>query len=287
MQRNAEQSEYARDIDVVVRCRNEMPYTARMLESLLAQRGVRARILFIDCRSTDGSREAAVGKVHRIVDMDPSCYVPGTVLNLGMHATESDVVAFINADAVPLDADALSALVEPLFCSPSLAATFARQLARPDADALVQRDYARAFPVKRPPRMRRGQFFSMAASAISRSAWQLTAFDESLKYSEDVDWTQRVSALGWGVRYVPTARFEHSHDYDLEGYFRRHRGEGVADTQIYHLGTPRPLAELAKPWLGAVWRDLRAGDLSPASVAARTAQVLGYYRGRRCATAQY
>ena len=115
-------------VDVVMRCRNEMPHTRRALEALRAQRGVSIRIVFFDCASSDGSREEAVGAGAEVIDLEPARYVPGRVLNAGMARTATPFVAFVNADAVACDEDALRSLVEPLRNQADVAATFARQL---------------------------------------------------------------------------------------------------------------------------------------------------------------
>jgi GT2 family glycosyltransferase len=270
------------EVDVIVRCRNEMPNTRRTLLALQRQRSPKARVLFIDCRSTDGSRDAAIETgVQALIDLDPARYIPGAVLNMGMQRTVSPVVAFVNADAIPLDDLALGRLIEPLLEEPLTAATYGRQVARPDADPVTRLDYARAFARTGVLRVQNGTFFSMAGSAIRRDAWEKLPFDETLRYSEDVDWIVRARALGWRIAYVPEAEFEHSHAYDLRSHYRRRQGEGAADTSIHRLGPPRLWSDLVGPWGGCIVRDGRAGVLSPRSLLVRTAQAAGYFRGRQ------
>lgn len=277
-------------VDVVVRCRNEMPHTRRTLEALAGQlasghRGASsepwARVLFIDCESTDGSRQEAATAGASIIDWDPGAYVPGAVLNFGMERTRSSVVAFVNADAIPLHPTTLAGLIEPLLQGGSVAAVYGRQLSRPDADPLTRLDHARAFPPGRALAARRGAFFSMAASAIRRDVWERLPFDAGLCYSEDVDWVRRAEALGWTVAYAPEASFEHSHSYDVPASFRRRRGEGAADTQIFRLDAPSLITDFARPLAGSLLRDARAGVLSPRGLLTRVAQASGYLAGRR------
>jgi GT2 family glycosyltransferase len=258
-----------------------MPYTARALAALVEQTAPRARIFFVDCGSTDGSREAAVAAGVTLHDLDPRTYVPGAVLNLGMERTRSDLVAFVNADAIAQHPDALAALVAPLRRDPTVAATFARQLARPDADRWTQLDYRRAFPEDGILATRIGSFFSMAASAIRRATWERLPFDPALRYSEDVDWTHRARALGWRIEYVPGARFEHSHAYDLKAQYKRRAGEGTADADIFRLGSPSLVRDLARPLAGCLLRDAKGGALTPYGIAVRVAQAAGYFAGRR------
>lgn len=273
-------SEHNPVVDVVVRCRDEMPHVERTLLALERQVGVVPRVHFVDCRSTDGSREVARALGVQIVDQDPDRYVPGAVLNRALRETRGEVVAFVNADAVPLADDALALLLAP-FEDPRVAASYGRQLPRQGARATTRLDHARAFGAGAPPALRRGLFFSMAASAIRRSAWHAMPFDDTLGYSEDVDWTRRAGALGWDVAYVPAARFEHSHDYDLQQSYRRRAGEGAADAAIHRAGSPSILGDLLRPALGALQRDFRAGHFGSRSVAIRTAEAVGYFMGRR------
>lgn len=271
--------------DVVVRCKNEMPFTRRTLEALRQQLPVVGRVVFIDSGSTDGSRECAVEHGVHVVDIEPSSYVPGRVINMGMRETSSPVVAFVNADAIPLSPDAVLGLVQPFREGERLAATFGRQVARSGAERLTAVDMGRAFG-DRPVSTARGFFFSMAASAISRRVWETVPFDEELLYSEDVDWTQRVASLGWRVQYVPQARFEHSHDYDPAATHKRRHGEGVADTKIFRLGKPSVLRDFARPLLGSLARDALAGLLTPRNARTRWQQASGYYAGRATSTAK-
>jgi rhamnosyltransferase len=275
-------------VDVVVRCHNEMPYTRRSLEALARQDAPRARVLFIDSGSTDGSREAAAAAGVPVIDWEPGTYMPGAVLNLGMERTRSAVVAFVNADAIARRPDALARLLEPLLHVHGVhdghgdtAAVYGRQVPRPDADPLTRLDYARAFPPAGAFAVRRGTFFSMAVSAIRRDAWERLPFDPSLRYSEDVDWLRRAEALGWTAAYAPEAEFEHSHAYDARESFQRRRGEGAADTRIFRLGAPSLLSDLARPLLGSLLRDVRAGVVSRRGLVTRLSQASGYFAGRR------
>ncbi|MBK8171122.1 MAG: glycosyltransferase family 2 protein [Sandaracinaceae bacterium] len=270
-----------RTLDVVMRCRNEMPYTKRALEALATQTGLVARVLFIDCHSSDGSREAADEAGARIVDLDPAQYIPGRVLNRGMRETASEFVAFINADAIALRADSLVRLIAPFERHENVIATYARQLARPDADRLTKVDYARAFPTAKALGVTHGHFFSMAASAVRRSGWEVLPFDEKLKYSEDVDWSLRAASLGWLSTYASDSEFEHSHVYDLKAQYKRHAGEGTADTHIHRLSKASVVSDLLRPLAGNLLRDARAGVVSPSAIATRIAQAAGYFTGRR------
>ena len=267
-------------VDVVSRCKDEMPYATRCFAMLARQAAVGARVLVVDCGSTDGSREAAVAAGCTVVDLDPAAYIPGAVLNMGMARTRSPIVAFINADAVPLRDDALALLIAPLLDDETLACTFGRQVARPGAASQTRADLERAFGLEAPVRTRRGAFFSMAAAAVRRRVWEALPFDVALRYSEDVDWTHRLGALGWRARYVPGAAFEHSHDYGVRAQMRRRAGEGAADHAVHRLGAPRLVGDLVRPLAGCLLRDAREGRWSLEGRVDRVAQAVGYFSGR-------
>lgn len=263
-----------------------MPFTPRTLQALKEQQPSLGEILFIDSGSKDGSRECAVEHGCTIIDILPGEYIPGRVINMGMRATKSALVAFVNADAIPLHADAVERLIEPLRRSPDMAATFGRQVARPDAERITKSDMGRAFGETAPVKTARGSFFSMAASAISRDIWQTHEFSETLQYSEDVDWTYRCSRMGYDIEYIPGARFEHSHDYSPTGTRKRHFGEGVADTKIFDLGPPDLIRDFARPFVGTVVRDLKRGNLNAHNLTTRYRQATGYYAGRKESSAR-
>jgi len=128
-------------VDVVLRCKNEMPYVVPTLRAL-QQAG--HRLLFVDSGSTDGSKEIAERAGLRILSIAAESYIPGAVLNLGMRLTESPIVAFVNADAIPQTTDAVDALVKA--CSQGAAAAYGRQVPRKNARSSTPDDYARACP---------------------------------------------------------------------------------------------------------------------------------------------
>jgi len=108
--------------------------------------------------------------------------------------------------------------------------------------------------------------FSMASSAIRRSVWEERPFDESLGYSEDIDWTWRARQSGREIRYVPDSVVLHSHDYTLRQLWRRHHGEGRAEARIFDWEPwERSLLRYSLlPWARQVASDIaycaRAGD---------------------------
>ncbi|MCR5415025.1 MAG: glycosyltransferase family 2 protein [Kiritimatiellae bacterium] len=232
-------------VSVLVRARNDAMFIGRTLEGIFSQSVKPFEVLVCDDGSTDSTRDIASRFPVRFVERPGGPYKPGRTLNLLVREAKGDIVVFNNSDAIPLDGSWLAALVEPLLGG-RFVFSFANQLPRPDATALVRKDSERAFGDGKVQATWRF-FFSLASSATWRSNLLEVPFDEEIAYSEDVEWTWRNSRrAGNPVRlaYCPLARVEHSHNYTLRGLARRFRGEGAADRAIFG-GSPSLARELA------------------------------------------
>lgn len=215
---------------VVMRCHNDMPLLADTLD-MLARQDHPHRLLVCDNASTDGSRERAQHQAERMLHVPAGQYVPGRVLNQAMAQSQGEYVVFLNSDCTPVDASWLTRLLEG-FTDETVAGVFGRQIPRPDCHGLFAKDTEDAYG-DGSQQARWRHCFSMAASAIRRSVWEKIAFDETLRYSEDVDWTWRARLLGHRIRYVPQAVVMHSHNYRLRQYYRRQFGEAQAEAHIF------------------------------------------------------
>src|SRR5204863_9754668 len=101
-----------------------------------------------------------------------------------------------------------------------------RQVPRDGCAAVYQHDYERCFG----PRRESDQwlhFFSMASSAVNRSAWKVLPFREDLRYSEDEEWSFRIKNGGWSILYAEDSVVIHSHNYTLAQARKRTFGEGL------------------------------------------------------------
>ena len=198
------------------------------------------------------------GSVNEKASYKPLTIKRGAVLDLtgtfsATPKSDGDIVVFNNSDAVPCDPHWLEGLVRPLLSRKS-AFSFANQMPRPDAQALVRKDNERAFGDGKVQATWRF-FFSLASSATWRQNLLEVPFDENIQYSEDVAWAWRNSRREVDpvkIVYCPDARVEHSHNYTLRELAKRFRGEGAADRVIFG-DRPSLLREL----VGAARETLR------------------------------
>jgi rhamnosyltransferase len=215
---------------VIMRARNDMPLVEQTL-AMLARQDMPHHLVVLDNASSDGTREVAVRHGAEIVEVPAGQYVPGRVLNEGMRRSQGERVVFLNSDCTPTHESWLRELLAG-FDDDDVAAVFGRQVPRPDCHPLYARDTEDTYGDGELQKRWR-HCFSMASSAIRRSVWERMPFDETLRYSEDIEWTWRVRQHGGRIRYVVDAVVMHSHNYTARELYRRQYGEARAEARIF------------------------------------------------------
>ncbi|HNX00447.1 MAG TPA: glycosyltransferase family 2 protein [Candidatus Cloacimonadota bacterium] len=220
-------------ISIIMRSKNEMPYVKYVLRMLKSQTQQDFELVCVDSGSTDGTWESIQQYgPDTFYSIAPEEYIPGRVLNEAIQHCRGEIIVFNNADCIPCTNDWLEKLTQPFQTDPEVIATFANQLARPTANPLVKKDYARAFGDGKIAALWR-HFFSLASSAVRAEVIREHPFDPTIQYSEDIEWSWRMKQRGFKITYVPDAKVEHSHDYTVKQLFKRFSGEGRADARIY------------------------------------------------------
>lgn len=275
-------------ITVVLRSYNDAPLLPRVLASLDAQRGVELKLFVFESASTDGSKELIEAHGYdRIEHLAPGSYHSSTVLNKGVSWAETELVAFVNSDAILLSDDVLFKLACALSADPRCGGAFARQLPRKTATAMTRLDYYAAFD-HREELGENFDYLSLVTSMIRRSCWQENPFDPKLTYAEDYVWSERAKAAGWSLRYVRDAEVEHSHDYSPAEMYRRSYGDAAAVATVAANAPPSdPVRGVLLPYAKRIVRDVlrlqKIGELSSvwSLPRYRWAAQLGSYHGAR------
>lgn len=249
------------ELSIILLTRDAGPLFAEVLAALFACDGIEhAEVLVIDSGSRDGTAERAAARpgvaLHAIA---PQEFGHGRTRNLGARLARAPVLVFLVQDAVPAGRDFLARLTAPL-ADPAVAAVYARQVARAEADpverAFLETVYPEAPAVRSasPGAARLGiqdLFFSNVASAIRRAVWEAIPFDEALIMSEDQQWAKAALRAGWRIVYEPAAVVRHSHGYSLARLFQRNFDSGFSMRGVTADGTGS--------LLGAEARRLAAG----------------------------
>lgn len=202
---------------------------------------------------------------------------PGAARNTGWRASETPLVAFVDADCEPAPGWLAPLLVH--FADPSVAACAPRVSSPPSpptpqppqsrwalaTSSLAAYESARS-PLDRgdreaPVRPRgRVPFVPTAAIVVRRRALvALDGFDEGLLVGEDVDLVWRLHAAGWTVRYEPAASVAHPPRTSLRRWLRQRfdYGTSAAPLAARHGCSVAPLAVSA--WSVGAWGLVAAG----------------------------
>ena len=277
----------AQRISVLVRAHNDESFIGRTLEGVFAQSCRPFEVVVCDDASTDRTREIAAKFPVRFFERPAGPYKPGRTLNALVRDAKGEIVVFNNSDAVPLDDQWLARLVDPLMAGRRVF-SFANQLPRKNALALVRKDSERAFGDGKVQATWKF-FFSLASSATWRQNLIDVPFDEDIQYSEDVEWTWRNSRRESDpvkVVYCPDAHVEHSHNYTLGELAKRFRGEGAADRVIFGDSPPllREIAgaarETLRDWAYLAKRPRDWGEI-PSAPIRRLVQRVSHWKGGR------
>ena len=269
-------------ISVLMRSHNDIEYIRQTVEALLSQEtGDTVEIISCDDHSTDGTAEylASVPQLRRIAPPEGK-YVPGKTLNYMVEHANGEYIVFNNGDAIPQHKEYLKNLVAPLK-DESVNCVYGNQIARPDAYAVVRKDYDRAFGDGSISK-NWGRFFSMVSSGFRKEELQKKPFNDKIQYSEDSEWVNRTEA---NIVYVPDAIVEHSHNYTLKQIKKRFFNEGVADTQMGK--KPISFGHALRNLIAETLRDyvyiFRHGKLLELYYPPiyRYVQKMSYYRGAR------
>jgi rhamnosyltransferase len=289
---------------VVVPVKDGAAHLPGLLDGLARQRldgGL--EVVAIDSGSRDDSRAILERHGARVLDMAPATFDHGGTRNLGVREARGDSVVFLSQDALPGEG-CLGRLLDALWSEPRLAGAFARQVPRPEADALTRRDVvgwtpagserrvarlsnSAEFERLSPSERHRLSAFDNVASAAPRDVLLAHPFAPT-RFGEDLEWGQRMLRLGYGLAYVPDAVVVHSHRRSASGLYRRNYLGHRLLFRLFGLRTVPDRAHLARAAVATVAGDLamlaREGA-SPIALLAAPAQavaaVLGQYRGAR------
>ncbi|NRB74867.1 MAG: glycosyltransferase family 2 protein [Verrucomicrobiales bacterium] len=217
-------------VTIIMRSFNEAWALKDTLPALRKQNYTNWKLIVIDSGSRDGSQELIQRFCpDHFIEIPSGTYIPGRVLNMGMTLADTELCFFLNADATPQHTEWLRELVLSL-TKPRVAATFGRQVPRPDCLAPFALDYERCFGSNRSSR-KWDHFFSMVSSGIRRSIWKERRFREDLTYAEDDDYTRWCRARGYTITYAENSVVMHSHNYTPAQVYARALGDAKAISQ--------------------------------------------------------
>jgi mycofactocin system glycosyltransferase len=269
------------DVTVIV------PVHGQLESTLLDAIGPVRRILVVD----DASAEPVVVPTRTGWEVPVECIRratnggPASARNTGLASATTPLVAFVDADCIPLHGWLEPLLVQ--FADPEVAAVAPRIVAAepigaPDHPLLSRYEQIRASLDRGPQpgrvRARTRVPYVPSAALVCRvdAARQLDGFDESMRIGEDVDFVWRLDEAGHTVRYDPDTTVAHRHRTTPWAWARRRFDYGTSAGPLArrHPGALVPVE--ASGWSVAAWALLGMGHpLAAGAVVGGSATLLG------------
>ena len=281
-------------VSIVMVGRNEERYVGRSLTGVFTQDyGGRCEVIFIDSGSTDRTVEIASSYSLRMVKIAPEAFHHGRTRNLGVRLSRGEIIVFLNADAVPLDARWLSELVRA-FEDERVQAAHSRLVARTDAGPAVRAanawNYGPTSEIRDAKAYERmGMkifFFTTVSGAVRKAFLERFPFPEDLEAFEDRYLALRIMREGYATAYVSESIAEHSHNYPARRVFQRYFDLGMIDERIgihdFGNGRSRLVTQGAVHVAAAIRGVGRSrGTAVPGMVLYDGCKFLGYMLGKR------
>jgi rhamnosyltransferase len=201
----------------------------------------------VDSGSRDNSRELALARGARVLEVGASEFRHGATRNLAAQEARGELLVFTTQDAYASDEHWLERLRAAAADDDGLAGAYGRQIAHEGASPPER--FFLDFLYGPRARLQRAAttaelslqttLFSSVNSAIRRAVWEEFPFSDDVFFAEDQDWSRRVLLAGYAIRYEPRAAVRHSHSYTLVTGFKRFFDTGAsADRGFLAGGTP-------------------------------------------------
>jgi len=279
-------------VSLIIPTLNAGPHLPALREALDAQRRRPDEVVVVDSSSTDDTAATCRSYGWRVHEIRREEFDHGGTRNLGASLAAGSILVYLTQDALPADEQWLEALVAPVAAGAS-AASFSRQLPRPDATVLER--YARLHNYPDASHVRtladadrlgvRATFFSNVSSATDRRVFEsVGGFPTRTIINEDGQYAAKLLAAGHKVAYVAESRVVHSHDYPLSLQFRRYFDIGVSHAQaeglLRRVGTTSAGLSFVRGQLSYALAEGSAADALRVLVEAAT-KFTAFHLGRR------
>jgi rhamnosyltransferase len=249
-------------LSVMIPTKNGGPLFEEVLQGLRAQDYPgEVELLVVDSGSDDQTLALARRYGARVETIPPAQFNHGLTRDHGIGLCRGEIIVLMTQDAVPADSGLLSALAAP-FDDPEVGGAYARQLPRPEANVLTQRNLNGWFTGRTEPEVRRIENpatyralnpwkrfalcnFDNVCSAVRRSAWEPIRFGRN-NFGEDIAWCKSALEQGWKIAYTPDACVVHSHD-QRSAHYQYKRGY-MHHQLVYRLFGLRAIPTRQRAW---------------------------------------
>ncbi len=192
-------------------------------------------IIIVDSGSEDCAKSIISKYPVTLIEIPPHSFSHGGSRNAGAARACGDILVFLTQDAVPRDDRWLANLLRG-FDIPGVVGIYGRQLPSREASPIESFFSNYLYPERSILKesidinscLLSDIFFSNVNSAILRSEWERTKFNEDLIMSEDQDWAKRILIQRKKILYEPEAAVFHSHHYSGWQLIQRNFDSGMS-----------------------------------------------------------
>lgn len=214
---------------IVIRTYNESKHLPALLQAISEQdleEGKPFETIVVDSGSTDGTLDIANSFGCRLLHISKEEFSFGRSLNMGCLAAQGECLVFISGHCIPENNHWLECLVAPLGRD-RIAYSYGGQIGGTDSHFSECQIFAKYFPaVSKIPQ--EGFYCNNANSALLRSVWLETPFNEEVTGLEDMHLAKLLVAKGMKIAYVTEARVYHLHDETWAKIRHRFEREAIA-----------------------------------------------------------
>lgn len=176
-----------------------------------------------------------------ITRIEPGTFDHGGTRNLGLERSkDSTFVVYMTQDALPAGENLIERLTDPLIADETLAASYARQLAYPNAT--VEERCSREFNYPAQSRVKAESDFdslgiktyfcsNVCAAYRTQTLVGLGGFPGRAIFNEDMIYAGTALKAGYRIRYSAEAQVYHSHQYGASAQFHRNYDLGVSQAE--------------------------------------------------------
>ena len=250
------------------------------------------QLIIIDSESTDRTREIANKYGALLITISKAEFNHGSTRNLGLNASDSEIIVFLTQDALPASSYTLEKLVDSLCAQENIAIAYGRQLPYPQTKVFGRFARLINYPAESiiktkaliPEMGIKTCSCSNSFAAYRKKDLQLVGlFPSNTILGEDVSVAARLILLGKAVAYSAEAEVFHSHDYTLVEEFKRY-----FDIGVFHQEQRAVLREFSKAesegfkYVIQEWRYLIQNGyyaLIPNQLVRTLAKLVGYRLG--------
>lgn len=264
---------------VIVRAKDKVGTIEATLRALREQT-VPLEIIVVDSGSTDGTLEVARSYADLVVEIPAAEFSYGGTLNLGASHASAPFHFAVSAHSLPTDESWAERHLRH-YVNPRVAATNGLHHdihghAAADHTVYVQT----VADIESSPEWG----FSNHASCWRAEVWQRFPFNETLKASEDKEWSWRVLRAGYDIVYdsditIPSV---HRRKEGLKRLYYRNINEAEAMALLLDRPRPSVRAHVARWWTDFPYASRKPLWVRRASPQ-RAAEYLGMFMGERAA----